>query len=136
MTPEQRHKLEQVAIIPLEGECVEHLVAHDCNSSFDQDMSIADAREGVTTAVQTVRKVLAMPSDGPTARERDLAELLAGGTLQLGDGMIPYARLVLATETPVERAVAYLSDTGSPESASGRLLLRAAERALRASGDV
>lgn len=47
-----------------------------------------------------------------------------------------YARLVLATDTPVDRAVAYLVDTGSPESASGRLLLRAAERALRGSGDL
>ncbi len=46
-----------------------------------------------------------------------------------------YALLVLATETPIDRAIAYLKDTGSPESATGRLLLRAAERALRESGD-
>jgi len=47
-----------------------------------------------------------------------------------------YAALVLATGTPLDRAVAYLEDTGSPGHATGRLLLRAAERALRAAGDL
>ena len=46
-----------------------------------------------------------------------------------------YALLILATETPIDRAIAYLKDTGSPESATGRLLMRAAERAFRAAGD-
>lgn len=46
-----------------------------------------------------------------------------------------YALLVLVTNTPFDRAVAYLQDTGSPEAAEGRLLLRAAERSLRQTGD-
>lgn len=46
-----------------------------------------------------------------------------------------YALLVMVTNTPFERAVTYLSDTGSPEAAEGRLLLRAAERSLREYGD-
>lgn len=46
-----------------------------------------------------------------------------------------YALLVMVTMTPIERAVAYLQDTGSPEAAEGRLLLRAAERSLREYGD-
>jgi hypothetical protein len=46
-----------------------------------------------------------------------------------------YALLILVTDTPRERAVTYLEDTGSPEAATGRLLLRAAERALREDGD-
>ena len=48
-----------------------------------------------------------------------------------------YALLVLATDTEYERAVVYLKDCGgSPAHAKGRLLLRAAERALRAAGDL
>lgn len=47
-----------------------------------------------------------------------------------------YALLVLATDTPIDRAITYLKDTGSPLHARGRLLLRAAERALRAAGEV
>lgn len=50
--------------------------------------------------------------------------------------MYDYAALVLATDTPYDRALAYLRDTGSPKSASGRLLLRAAEKLLRQAGDV
>jgi hypothetical protein len=46
-----------------------------------------------------------------------------------------YALLVLVTDTPRERAVTYLEDTGDPRAATGRLLLRAAERALRKYGD-
>lgn len=46
-----------------------------------------------------------------------------------------YAVLILVTMTPFDRAVAYLRDTGSPEAAEGRLLLRAAERSLREYGD-
>lgn len=48
------------------------------------------------------------------------------------DALKHYARLTLVTKTPEDRATVYLRDTGSPESACGRLLLRAAERALRA----
>jgi hypothetical protein len=51
-------------------------------------------------------------------------------------GLWAYALLVLATDTPINRAIAYVKDTGSPEHARGRLLLRAAERALRASGEL
>ncbi len=47
-----------------------------------------------------------------------------------------YVRLVLITETPVKRAVTYLRDTGRPDAAKGRLLLRAAERALRTNGEI
>jgi len=47
-----------------------------------------------------------------------------------------YAALVLATGTPFDRARTYLQDTGSPESATGRLLLRAAEKSLRKAGDI
>jgi hypothetical protein len=51
-------------------------------------------------------------------------------------GLWDYAVLVKATKTPINRAITYLKDTGSPEHARGRLLLRAAERSLRESGDV
>jgi hypothetical protein len=47
-----------------------------------------------------------------------------------------YALLVLATGTPLDRAITYLKDTGSPQHARGRLLLRAAEKALREAGDI
>ena len=57
-------------------------------------------------------------------------------TLKVGPSHYDYARLVLATNTPLDNAAAYLKDTGSPEAATGRLLLRAAERALRKSGDM
>lgn len=50
--------------------------------------------------------------------------------------LVSYALLVLATGTELDRAITYLKDTGSPEKASGRLLLRAAERALRQAGDI
>jgi hypothetical protein len=132
MTPEQRRKLEQIASMILLGEC-------PCDEHPNgYEMAIDDALYTATQAVQTVRTVLDMPSHGPTERERDLAELLSGQhvTANNNDGMLGYARLVLATDTPVERAVAYLSDTATPQSASGRLLLRAAERALRAAGDL
>ena len=46
-----------------------------------------------------------------------------------------YLLLMMVTNTPFDRGVTYLKDTGSAEAATGRLLLRAAERALRASGD-
>lgn len=48
-----------------------------------------------------------------------------------------YALLVEVTETPLDRAIVYLRDCdGSPEHATGRLLLRAAERVLRAAGEL
>lgn len=48
-----------------------------------------------------------------------------------------YARLVVVLGHPVDRAITYLKDcNGSPEHAKGRLLLRAAERALRDAGDI
>lgn len=50
--------------------------------------------------------------------------------------LLDYALLVFATSTPIDRALTYLKDTGSPVHATGRLLLRAAERALRANGDM
>ncbi len=53
----------------------------------------------------------------------------------LGQAGYHYALLILVTNTPFERAVAYLNDTGSPKAAEGRLLLRAAERSLREFGD-
>lgn len=46
-----------------------------------------------------------------------------------------YLLLMLVTKTDFDRGVRYLKDTGSAEAATGRLLLRAAERALRESGD-
>ena len=46
-----------------------------------------------------------------------------------------YALLVLVTKTDKARAVTYLEDTGDPKAATGRLLLRAAERSLREYGD-
>ena len=45
-----------------------------------------------------------------------------------------YALLVVTTATSMGRAITYLEDCGSPEHARGRLLLRAAERALRQAG--
>ena len=49
--------------------------------------------------------------------------------------LLHYAHLSLATDTPLDRTQTYLHDTGSPEAAEGRLLLRAAERSLREYGD-
>ena len=49
--------------------------------------------------------------------------------------LLHYTNLVLATNTELERAQTYLRDTGSPKAAEGRLLLRAAERSLRQTGD-
>ncbi len=57
------------------------------------------------------------------------------------DGLWQYARLValladLYDGDILDRATTYLKDCdGSPEHATGRLLLRAAERALRKAGD-
>lgn len=49
--------------------------------------------------------------------------------------LLHYASLSLVTDTSLERAQVYLDDTGSPAAAEGRLLLRAAERSLRETGD-
>jgi hypothetical protein len=51
-------------------------------------------------------------------------------------GLMDYALVAEVTDTPLDRAIVYLKDTGSPQHALGRLLLRAAERALREAGDV
>ncbi len=50
-------------------------------------------------------------------------------------GMYEYALLVVVTDTPIDRALAYLEDCGNPESARCRLLLRSAERCFREIGD-
>lgn len=49
--------------------------------------------------------------------------------------LMDYALVAEVTDTPLDRAIVYLKDTGSPKHALGRLLIRAAERALRAAGD-
>lgn len=52
-------------------------------------------------------------------------------------GLWDYALLVEATGMPFDRAIVYLRDCdGSPEHATGRLLLRAAERALHRAGEI
>lgn len=70
----------------------------------------------------------------------DLAVLLAEATqLEAVDykPLWEYALLVIALGHEVDRAIVYLKDCdGSPEHAKGRLLLRAAERALREAGDI
>ena len=47
-----------------------------------------------------------------------------------------YAVVVVATATSMGRAITYLNDCLTPEHARGRLLLRAAERALRVAGSI
>lgn len=48
-----------------------------------------------------------------------------------------YALVLVATDTQMDRAIAYLEDCGySAVHAKGRLLLRAAERALRHAGSL
>jgi hypothetical protein len=73
--------------------------------------------------------------------EREQTDLFEILRLYLPDnvgelGLWAYALLMLATDTPTDRAITYLKDTGSPQHARGRLLLRAAERALREAGDI
>lgn len=69
------------------------------------------------------------------ARANRLARRLVKEVEHTVQVLFQYALLAVVTETPYDRALAYLKDTGSPESARGRLLLRAAERSFREQGD-
>mgnify|MGYP001583177894 CR=1 FL=1 len=73
-------------------------------------------------------------------RASDLVGVLLAAALGLPNcdytELWEYARLVIATDHDVDRAIVYLKDTRSPVHAKGRLLLRAAERALRTAGDI
>ena len=64
--------------------------------------------------------------------KRELREALP--RMRNSEDLEAYALLLVATCTPMDRAVMYLQDCRTPDLAAGRLLLRAAERALRHAG--
>lgn len=66
---------------------------------------------------------------------RVLAIELAKHTWHSRGRLLEYALLAVITDVPFERTLAYLKDCKTPESARGRLLLRAAEHSFREMGD-
>lgn len=49
--------------------------------------------------------------------------------------LLDYALLAAATDSPFTQVLACLQDCNTPDSAKGRLLMQAAERVLRETGD-
>lgn len=68
-------------------------------------------------------------------RAQAVARELAEETTLTSDVLFHYALATVVIGMPVERALVYLQDCGSPESALGRLYGRAAERAWRETGE-
>ncbi len=68
-------------------------------------------------------------------RARSIARALAERTPHEIEDVQHYAWLAVMTDTPVAAALDILGECGTVMSATGRLLLEAAERAFRASGD-
>jgi hypothetical protein len=66
---------------------------------------------------------------------RIVAKELAKRTRYSAARVLDYALLVVVTAVPFGRALVYLKDCKTPESARGRLLMRAAERTFREMGD-
>ena len=66
---------------------------------------------------------------------RPLARELAKHTRYSTARVLEYAMLTVMTGIPFDRALVYLKDCKTPESAKGRLLLRAAERLFKEMGD-
>lgn len=66
---------------------------------------------------------------------RLVARELAKRTRHSAARVLDYALLAVVTGIPFERALIYLKDCKTPESARGRLLLRAAERSFKETGD-
>lgn len=86
-----------------------------------------------------IREGRVMPVCELSNRMTELVQLFAEAMdwTIVPQGAWDYALLVEATSTPLDRAIAYLRDCGrEPEQAKGRLLLRAAERALRRAGEI
>lgn len=68
-------------------------------------------------------------------RAQEVAEELARATAFTSRQLFHYALAVVVIGMPVDRALTYIQDCGSPDSALGRLYGRAAERAWRESGE-
>lgn len=66
---------------------------------------------------------------------RPLAKELAKYTRYSAARVLDYALLAVVTGIPYDRALVYLKDCKTPESARGRLLLRAAERSFKEMGE-
>ncbi len=69
-------------------------------------------------------------------RAQSIARALAERTPHGIEDVQRYAWLAVMTDTPVAAALDILTECGTIMSATGRLLIEAAERAFRASGDV
>lgn len=64
-----------------------------------------------------------------------IAAELAKRTRYSRGRVLDYAFLAAVTGVPFDRVLTYLRDCKTPESARGRLLMRAAERVLREMGE-
>lgn len=78
---------------------------------------------------------LAAMADRLVKEARIIAKELAKHTRHSAARVLDYALLVSVTGIPFDRALTYLKDCKTPESARGRLLTRAAERSFREMGD-
>lgn len=79
--------------------------------------------------------MLAREAERLVSRWRNALRELALKTLHSQHRLQEYALLTVVTNTPRERALTYLKDCKTPESAQGRLLMRAAERSFREVGE-
>lgn len=78
---------------------------------------------------------LAAMADRLVNEARPLAKELAKRTRHSAARVLDYALLAVVTGVPFDRALVYLRDCKTPESARGRLLMRAAEHSFREMGD-
>lgn len=68
-------------------------------------------------------------------RAQQVANELADGCEYTTSQLFHYALATVVLGVPTDRALVYLQDCGIPESALGRLYLRAGERAMRDTGE-
>jgi hypothetical protein len=88
-----------------------------------------------SASVRVTDAALRAMADRLVNEARMVARELAKRTRYSAARVLDYALLAVVTGVPFDRALVYLRDCKTPESARGRLLMRAAEHSLREMGD-
>jgi len=89
-----------------------------------------------SASVRITDAALRAMADRLVNEARLCAKELAKHTRHSAARVLEYALLAVATGVPFDRALVYLKDCKTPESARGRLLMRAAEHSFREMGDM